>query len=439
MKKKTIKLTDSSLMGIINEAIDEFRSDDFGEHGHDGDFHYTRPNGRTNLGTKLKWSDNSNTKRAKHNHRFYPDGKLASVSGVEQVVYGHGKGSLCNNVMEFMQKEFQVDLFGKPTGKIEWTEKEQEAINDIIIALSKLAQLTKEEGNKKRGYNGPEESEEPEELNEAFGHTTEEEKLEAMRQWKEENLADDLDWEVCDRIDYYDTCLAGTVTSDEGWKFTAYGNGDEHGDFVEFDDNAPEIEFEMPDGREGYFNPKDIKVSMSESQLRNYIYEKVKKNLSEAVDDPAYMLGNGSEPIKLTIALDSIVESEEFEQELFQELVNIGLAKDNDDAVDANYRFMDEKFMPRLQNAFNNAASRDASVEKDKYGSWVLQMSYAQRYADIEDAVGDYVKTFIKCIDTISQQGGAFEVAGRMAKTAYEEVIEHDIDKELRQVNVWSD
>jgi hypothetical protein len=121
-------------------------------------------------------------------------------------------------------------------------------------------------------------------LNEAFGHTTEEEKLEAMRQWKEENLADDLDWEVYDRIDHYDTCLAGTVTSDEGWEFTAYGSGDEHGDFVGFDDNAPEIEFKMPDGREGYFYPKDIKVTMSESQLRNHIYEKVKRHLNEEVD-----------------------------------------------------------------------------------------------------------------------------------------------------------
>lgn len=289
MKKKTIKLTDSSLMGVINEAINEFRSDDFGLHGHDGDFYYTRPNGETNIGTKLKWSDNSNTKRAEHNHRL-PDGKLASVSGVEQVVYGHGKGSLCNNVIEFMQKEFQVDLFGKPTGKIEWTEKEQEAISDITTALSKLAQLTKEEGNKKRGYDGPEESEEPEELNEAFGHTTEEEKLEAMRQWKEENLADDLDWEICGRIDYYDTCLAGTVTSDEGWEFTAYGSGDEHGDFIEFDENEPEVEFKMPDGREGYFNPNDIKDEMSESQLRNYIYEKVKKHLNE-YDDPERLGG----------------------------------------------------------------------------------------------------------------------------------------------------
>lgn len=286
MKKKTIKLTDSSLIGIINEAIDEFRSDDFGLHGHDGDFYYTRPNGKTNIGTKLRWSDSSNTKRSKHNHRL-PSGELPSVSGVEQVVYGHGKGSLCNNVIEFMQKEFQVDLFGKPTGKIEWTEKEQEAISNITTALIKLAELTKEEGNKKRGYNGPEK---PEDLNEAFGHTTDEEKLEAMRQWKEENLADDLDWEVYERIDYYDTCLAGTVTSDEGWEFTAYGSGDEHGDFVGFDDNAPEIEFKMPDGREGYFYPKDIKVTMSESQLRNHIYEKVKKRLNE-YDDPEHLGG----------------------------------------------------------------------------------------------------------------------------------------------------
>lgn len=272
MKKKTIKLTDSALMGIINEAVDEFRGDDI-INSPDGDRHYIMPDGRTNY---RSFSDDSKMgKRALGNSYINLTGKMYKTYGPSEV--SHGKGDLCYQVNRFINEKFQLGSDWKPNGKIEWTEKELELIKKIKSSLHDLARLSKEEGNKKRGYDGPEE---PKELNEAFGHTTEEEKLEAMRQWKEENLADDLDWEVCGRIDYYDTCLAGTVTSDEGWEFTAYGSGDERGEFVSFDDNAPEIEFKMPDGREGYFYPNDTKVTMSESQLRNHIYEKVKKNLN---------------------------------------------------------------------------------------------------------------------------------------------------------------
>lgn len=271
MKKKTIKLTDSALMGIINEAVDEFRGDDY--ISPDGDMRYISPNGITNY--RSYSYDSKMGKRALGNFHNNLTGRMDKEYGPNKV--SHGKGDLCYQVVRFIEDRFQLGHDLKPNGKIEWTEKELELIKKIESSLHDLARLSKREGNKKRGYDGPEE---PKELNEAFGHTTEEEKLEAMRQWKEENLADDLDWEVCGRIDYYDTCLAGTVTSDEGWEFTAYGSGDEHGDFVSFDDNAPEIEFKMPDGREGYFYPNDTKVTMSESQLRNHIYEKVKKTLT---------------------------------------------------------------------------------------------------------------------------------------------------------------
>ena len=44
--------------------------------------------------------------------------------------------------------------------KIEWSDEEIKAINNIYESIEDLKILTKKEGNKKRGYNGPEESEE---------------------------------------------------------------------------------------------------------------------------------------------------------------------------------------------------------------------------------------------------------------------------------------
>lgn len=280
-KKKVIKkkIDESTLRNIIYKKVleelnlKEYRGV-FDTDTSDGDRYYTRPNG-TRTYPPYDSDSSKMGKRALCNHYNNLMGKTHSVYGPNYL--SHGKGSLCYQVMKFIEEKFQLDSTCEPNGKIEWTEKELELVKKIELSLHNLARLSKKEGNKKRGYNGPEESEEPEELNEAFGHTTEEEKLEAMRQWKEENLADDLDWEVYDRIDHYDTCLAGTVTSDEGWEFTAYGSGDEHGDFIGFDDNAPEIEFKMPDGREGYFYPNDSKVTMSESKLINHISKKVKK------------------------------------------------------------------------------------------------------------------------------------------------------------------
>lgn len=38
--------------------------------------------------------------------------------------------------------------------KIEWTDAEKEYIDDIYYSILRFAEFTKQEGNKKRGYNG---------------------------------------------------------------------------------------------------------------------------------------------------------------------------------------------------------------------------------------------------------------------------------------------
>lgn len=273
-KKNTMRLTESKLLDFIEEGVKQTLKEYRGETYNDGDYHYIRPNGDNNIGTGLNFSTfGKEGKRSLTNMTFQDGDKLATAPVNTRTPGHHGKGDICYRLANTVKDTF----YGND--KIEWTDLEKEKIEEILGKIRALASLTKKEGNKKRGYDGPEKAED---LNESFGHATEAEESEAMRQWEEENLGDDLDWEVYDRIDHYDTCLAGTVTSDEGWKFTAYGSGDEHGDFIGFDDNAPEIEFKMPDGREGYFIPENNKVTMTESQLINHIYGKVKKRLGAA-------------------------------------------------------------------------------------------------------------------------------------------------------------
>lgn len=158
MKKKTIKLTDSTLTSIIKEAVNEYRGD--GYKNRDGDRYYTSPNGNTNFHAS-SFVDGKMGKRALGNSNNRFTGGMYKTYGPTDI--SHGKGHLCYEVMKFLEEKFQVDIYGKPSGKIEWTEKEQKAIDKITTALNQLASLTKKEGNKKRGYDGsegPEESDE---------------------------------------------------------------------------------------------------------------------------------------------------------------------------------------------------------------------------------------------------------------------------------------
>lgn len=160
-KKKVLKkkISESALTNIIRKKLleelnlREYRGDDHSM-GNDGDVYYTRPNGRRTYPPYD--SDYSKMgKRALGNHYNRLLGKVHNVYAPNYL--SHGKGSLCFQVMKFLQEKFQLDSESKPNGEIEWTEKELELVNKIESSLHDLAMLSKEEGNKKRGYNGPEE------------------------------------------------------------------------------------------------------------------------------------------------------------------------------------------------------------------------------------------------------------------------------------------
>lgn len=154
-KKGAIRLTESQLVGFIAEGVKqtlkEFRGDDY-LNSPDGDRRYTSPSGKLHFPA---YNDDYSKigKRALGNSYNSLMGKMSKTYGPGE--YSHGKGELCYEVIKFMEEKFQLDNRNKPNGKIEWTEKELELINKIELTLYKLAMLSKEEGNKKRGYDGP--------------------------------------------------------------------------------------------------------------------------------------------------------------------------------------------------------------------------------------------------------------------------------------------
>ena len=168
-KKKVIKkkIDESTLRNVIYKKIleelnlKEHRGT-FGFGDADGDRYYTRPNGRTNY--RPYHDDSKMGKRALGIYKDIFTGERYKTYAPGE--FSHGKGSLCYQVIKFMEKNFQLDSDLNPNGKIEWTEKELKAIKNIEDSLFELAMLSKEEGNKKRGYDGPEE--ESEEMNEEF-------------------------------------------------------------------------------------------------------------------------------------------------------------------------------------------------------------------------------------------------------------------------------
>jgi hypothetical protein len=153
MKTQTIRLSESKLKEMIKNAINEFK-DDY----RNPDFMYIRPNGDDNIGTKLNYRSGEKAgKRAKINFKYDINGKTARfnpITGANKFM--DGKGQLCYKLANAADEILQVN------GKVVWTDKEKEAIRDIKNAIGDLAQLTKEEGNEKRGYNGPKKDEKPE-------------------------------------------------------------------------------------------------------------------------------------------------------------------------------------------------------------------------------------------------------------------------------------
>jgi hypothetical protein len=155
-KKSTMSLTESQLVDFIAEGVKqtlkEFRGDDY-LNSPDGDWRYTSPSGKLHFPA---YDGNSRAgKRALGNFYNNLTGKMGKT--YRPVEYSHGKGELCYEVIKFIEEKFQLDSQNKPDGKIEWTENELELIDKIGLTLYKLAKLSKEEGNKKRGYNGPDE------------------------------------------------------------------------------------------------------------------------------------------------------------------------------------------------------------------------------------------------------------------------------------------
>ena len=173
MKEKkaiTKKIDESTLRNIIYKKIlkelnlKEWRGE-FGNFGYDGDVRYVRPNGEPNSpSTGLDvYHPYNNGKRTKGTARLkHEDGSEYSVGILEPGILSHGKAKLISKTM----KAIDDILLGNE--KVEWTDSEMEDINNVKSALYALAIKTKEEGNEKRGYNGPEEESDEEEINESL-------------------------------------------------------------------------------------------------------------------------------------------------------------------------------------------------------------------------------------------------------------------------------
>ena len=165
---KTKRISESELNDIIyNKVLNELRLKEYRDtfsDGLDGDHFYVRPNGDTNIGTKLDYyhpgEGGKRTNKTMRLHGINGKDTTSTVNYTNSVIY-HGKGDLCSQIREKVEKLFFEN------SKIEWTDKEKDKISKILYEISSLADLTKKEGNKKRGYNGPDDNE-SEEMNEGY-------------------------------------------------------------------------------------------------------------------------------------------------------------------------------------------------------------------------------------------------------------------------------
>lgn len=177
MKKQTIKVTGSELTGLISEAVNEYRSG-----SGDGDRRYIRPNGRFSIDNQdgdwmssgkihinpeirnYAGRDKEIGKRSSDNFRgrkFHDD--MPHLSGT----LANGKAAIIfdelgmSDILDSMDK-ISAEGIIENHPEVEWTDSEKEKLLEIKSLLSELhsklfnlAKLTKEEGNKKRGYDGP--------------------------------------------------------------------------------------------------------------------------------------------------------------------------------------------------------------------------------------------------------------------------------------------
>ena len=116
-EKQPVKINESQLRQIIREALNEYRP-----YQKDGDVEYVGPD---------------------------PDKDyLSGFTPYGSTPFSHGKGSMCSKIADAVKNMFYQN------DKIEWTDAEKEYIDDIYHSILRFAEFTKQEGNKKRGYNG---------------------------------------------------------------------------------------------------------------------------------------------------------------------------------------------------------------------------------------------------------------------------------------------
>ena len=179
------KLTEKELKGkiyqMVNESLDEYRGHDADS---DGDLKYIRPNGKDMIrNDQYKFHHNPETskpgKRSKDNFRGGQGSHENSATITGSNALSNGKGSIIDkNILDCsIYKIGYNDVIGDDGtingyDKVEWTENEKENLltikkkaKELVDMIFDLIRLTKEEGNEKRGYNGP--KEEPEHSEEA--------------------------------------------------------------------------------------------------------------------------------------------------------------------------------------------------------------------------------------------------------------------------------
>ena len=141
---KTYKkiLNESQLREIIREALKEYRP-----YQKDGDVEYIGPDPDKDYLSGFT-PFNKRGKKVKSVSIDDEGNRVVHQYGVTD--FSHGKGHLCAKVADTVKKMFYQN------DKIEWTDAEKEYIDNIYTMILKFAEFTKQEGNKKRGYNGPE-------------------------------------------------------------------------------------------------------------------------------------------------------------------------------------------------------------------------------------------------------------------------------------------
>ena len=136
-------INESKLREIIKTTLNEYRP-----YQKDGDVEYVGPDPEKDYDIGGFTPFNKRGKKVKTTSINDDGNRIVHQYGVTD--FSHGKGNLCAKVADTVRKMFYQN------DKIKWTYAEESYIDEIYGMILKLAQLTKQEGNRTRGYNGPE-------------------------------------------------------------------------------------------------------------------------------------------------------------------------------------------------------------------------------------------------------------------------------------------